>query len=325
MQKPCIICGYPDGQAERKVHEKEAVNMLQTKCPRCGHYYIEYPMNLISESINPEQLDDKTLKSFIGYTREQTIKGNIIHISYKQFDDFIKYTSKQVPKTVLDKIDKLLVNLSRLANNPSSDIELTPAKDYTLGYCNDENEFKYYLKYLDEINYFKKNVGSPGYKITVDGWKKIQDLLIKTQASTQCFVAMWFDPSMDNSYLKIEKAISDAGYKAIRVDKEHYTGDVTDKIITEIRRSKFIVADYTGQRHGVYYEAGFARGLGIETISTCKQDDIKNLHFDTSHLNHIPWETEEELYEKLKDRILAIYGEGPLRNNTNESSNKKTT
>ena len=33
--------------------------------------------------------------------------------------------------------------------------------------------------------------------------------------------------------------------------------------MAEIRRSRFVVADYTGQVNGVYFEAGFALGLGL--------------------------------------------------------------
>lgn len=43
--------------------------------------------------------------------------------------------------------------------------------------------------------------------------------------------------------------------------KEH-SNKIDDEIIGEIRRSAFIVADFTGHRGGVYFEAGFAMGLG---------------------------------------------------------------
>ena len=40
----------------------------------------------------------------------------------------------------------------------------------------------------------------------------------------------------------------------------------------QIRKSKFLIADFTGQRGGVYYEAGFAYGLGLPVIWTCRKD-----------------------------------------------------
>jgi hypothetical protein len=40
-------------------------------------------------------------------------------------------------------------------------------------------------------------------------------------------------------------------------------------------------------------------------IWTCKEEDLKDVHFDVNHNNIIVWETGEELYEKLKYRIQA--------------------
>ena len=86
--------------------------------------------------------------------------------------------------------------------------------------------------------------------------------------------------------------------------KEH-NNDITDEIIAEIRKSRFLVADFTRQRGGVYFEAGFAKGLEIPVIFTCKEDEIDQVHFDTRQYNHILWKDPEDLYLKLKMRILA--------------------
>ncbi len=76
---------------------------------------------------------------------------------------------------------------------------------------------------------------------------------------------MWLDSTMNDLWEKdIAPAITDAGYDPIRIDK------IDDAIITEIRRSQFIVADFThgekGTRGSVYYEAGFAHGLDLPVI-----------------------------------------------------------
>lgn len=67
-----------------------------------------------------------------------------------------------------------------------------------------------------------------------------------------------------------------------------------------------------GNCGGVYYEAGFARGLGIPVISTCSKDTIDDVHFDISQDNQILWETPKELRESLINRIAAVIGDGPL-------------
>jgi nucleoside 2-deoxyribosyltransferase len=101
---------------------------------------------------------------------------------------------------------------------------------------------------------------------------------------------MWFDDTMLNIYDNaLAKGILDAGYKPHRVDQRDHNDKIDDEIIAQIRKSRFIVADFTGHRGGVYYEAGFAKGLGLEVIWTCREDEIENLHFDITHLYHFFW------------------------------------
>ena len=151
--------------------------------------------------------------------------------------------------------------------------------------------------------------------VTVDGHIHIADRATTTDSS-QAFVAMWFHESTSAAYVAaIEPAIRDAGYTPVRIDQKEHINKIEDEIIAEIRRSRFVVADFTqgdqGARGGVYYEAGFAHGLGLPVILTCREDAFDTLHFDTSHYNHIVWSTPEELRDRLRNRILAVIGEGP--------------
>jgi len=119
---------------------------------------------------------------------------------------------------------------------------------------------------------------------------------------------MWFDESMTDVYLEaIKPALEETGYNPIRIDFEHHNERVDDRIIAEIRTSGLVVADFTKHRGGVYFEAGFALGLGIPLIWTCRKNQIKKAHFDTRQFNHIIWESKEELKQKLIDRINATH------------------
>lgn len=46
-------------------------------------------------------------------------------------------------------------------------------------------------------------------------------------------------------------------------------------------------------------------GLGLTVIWLCKESDIEGAHFDTRQYNHIVYTSEDELYTKLRNRILA--------------------
>ena len=151
--------------------------------------------------------------------------------------------------------------------------------------------------------------------VTVDGYSHMATRA-STVDSSQAFVAMWFDTSLMEAYEKgIKLAVQEAGYTPIRVDQKEHINKIDDEIIAEIRRARFLVADFThgrdGARGGVYYEAGFAHGLDLPVIFTCRADALEALHFDTSHYSHIVWTDPADLREKLKTRILAVIGEGP--------------
>lgn len=161
-----------------------------------------------------------------------------------------------------------------------------------------------------------------GYRcrVTVDGYARIGEQATSIDPA-QCFVAMWFDSGMDDVYQKaIAPAIRDAGYEPVRIDqREDLVDKIDDAIVAEIRRSHFLVADFThgkkGARGGVYYEAGFAHGLDKRVIFMCRKDKFDEIHFDTRQYNTIEWTDDDfaGLKKRLTDRIVAAIGEGPRK------------
>ncbi len=184
------------------------------------------------------------------------------------------------------------------------------------------DEIPYLVDYLEDNGWvqesFKRSGAIPRsyrYRLTVNGHVRIAEESANTDAS-QAFVAMWFDDSVESAYDDgIAPAIRDCGFEPKRIDRDPTIDKIDDAIIAEIRRSRFLVADFThgneGARGGVYYEAGFAHGLGLPVIFTCHSDVIDEIHFDTRQYAHIVWNTTSELRDSLRDRVLARIGEGP--------------
>ena len=134
----------------------------------------------------------------------------------------------------------------------------------------------------------------------------MEELRATGAKSDQAFVAMWFDPSTEDAWEHgFKTALTETGYDPVRVDLIHHNQKICDRIISEIRRSGLVVADFTGNRGGVYYEAGYAQGLGIPVIWTCRKGHMENVHFDTRQYNHVVWETPEDLRSQLVDRVKA--------------------
>jgi nucleoside 2-deoxyribosyltransferase len=149
------------------------------------------------------------------------------------------------------------------------------------------------------------------------GWQELERLDRPQIDSAQAFVAMWFNETTSDAYTSgVAPALSAMGYKPVRIDKKEHNNKIDDEIIAENRRSRFLIADFTCEpgkaRGGVYYEAGFAQGLGIPVIWTCKDTSMGDLHFDTRQYAHIVWKDTADLFTQLKNRIGATIGDGPL-------------
>jgi nucleoside 2-deoxyribosyltransferase len=159
--------------------------------------------------------------------------------------------------------------------------------------------------------------GIPNVVVLPKGYDRVTQETAATQLN-QAFVAMWFDEIMMAPYeFGIEPAIREAGYQPLRIDQKEHVNKIDDEIISEIRRSRFLVADFTSEpersRGGVYFEAGYALALGKPVIWCCRADRINEVHFDTRQFNHIVWEEATDLKVKLKNRIGAVIGDGPFR------------
>jgi nucleoside 2-deoxyribosyltransferase len=143
-------------------------------------------------------------------------------------------------------------------------------------------------------------------KITVEGWLEIEKT-INSNRKKQVFIAMKFK-NMDSVYDAVYKAIWDATFFPLRIDKKEHINQISTEIQYEISQSGLVVADATGQNQGVYFEAGYAMGLNIPVIWTCNVKEVDEIHFDTRQYNTILWENENDLCERLKKRIIAIMG-----------------
>lgn len=144
--------------------------------------------------------------------------------------------------------------------------------------------------------------------ITFSGLNYCRQLKESGKNSNRCFVAMKYSEDMVRYYDEaIQPAVKSNGFRAIRVDREHTESDQTinDFIISSIKQARFVIADFTHQSDGVYYEAGYALGRGLPVIYTCRADDWENLHFDVRPMQVIKYSSPEELQHALSLKIQA--------------------
>lgn len=135
-------------------------------------------------------------------------------------------------------------------------------------------------------------------------------ILKNNVGSRDVFVAMWFNEQMDGFYnFGMKPTIENLGYNPVRVDEHQHNNKIDLEIIALIERSVFLVVDLTGNRGGVYYEAGYAKGLGIQVVYSVRRDEFDLVHFDIEHENLIIWNNIEEYSEELEKRIRGTFGE----------------
>lgn len=249
----------------------------------------------------------------------------------------IENAERARPLRVSERVDRLLLYLDHKTEMlgdsvPYSGTRSAGSKPEMLAWTASRRlvELEYLMTAAVELGLVaKQGDGTGGSVISLPpkGYERLVEIGSSATLSEQAFVAMWFHDSMDGVYENgFSKAIREVGYSPMRIDQIEHINKIDDEIIAEIRRSRFLVADFTcgcvnsgGQevavpRGGVYYEAGFAQGLGIPVVWSCRADQISQVHFDTQQFNHIVWSDADDLYSKLKNRIGAVLGDGPLRN-----------
>ena len=327
MEKKCPICIDTAVCEESKQAEYD---FYEINCPRCGNFFID-GFTYFAD-FERRQLSK----------RQRAIASSIVRSlgrKHKLTKDEIEHICNASDRPVTDKANDLLLFLGKACsyvgeeiivsfeNGTLSDIDGIEKGNLSELYAKcwilNSSELDGFIQYLKNRKFVElRDYHSDSYGkiiITADGWEHIEKLSLSSDSS-KCFVAMWFNDEMRTVYeYGIKPAIEAkecGNFTAFRVDNHEHNNDITDEIIAGIKECRFMVADLSGYRGGVYYEAGFAKGLGKPVIFICRKDwfdgEYKNgvpikekVHFDITHQNIIIWSTPEELKERLLKRIRA--------------------
>ena len=273
-------------------------------CPKCGEYFISRSLKINLRSIKNIK-DNNKISSWIN--EQNKLFGNIPELLTSNIETIIN----QRDKTIKEKFDCFMKTISSM---PQGQIIHS---HFNHCYIYDDNELgAFYQKALDK-NYIKGSLKQPHgaiplmmyQNICFDGLEYVESLNQKNENSKNVFAAFYFTKELQSIFDNdVKQIIEELGLTYIRVSSSTTDTNTTinDDIIGKIKSSKIVIADFSGQRNSVYFEAGLAMGLTIPVIWTCRKDEVANLSFDTRQYPHILWETKEELKEKLKNRIKAI-------------------
>lgn len=314
-------------------------------CKRCGHVYLTEEAANDFDSMR--YTDDQKAAISITLRKDWETSGRRPRANKIMSADLAKIVSQYKPMGPIEKMDYALLSFEKASKYVGAPVTVDAGNDYPLFNCREPREIISICRFLFEEGYtVVPDTVNPqnNLSITAKGYQKLREIQKSNKESRQCFVAMWFSDEMNDVYEKaikpaiefIEKGDTKPRFESIKIDNVHHINDINDEIVAQIRRSRFMVCDLSGYRGGVYFEAGFAYGLGLEVIYTCRKDwtkeeilkdekgkEIKSLidskganinvikegiHFDLAHRNRIEWDMAnlDDFKKKLEDRIKAV-------------------
>lgn len=295
---------------------------LRINCARCGSFELSQKA---TRHLNA--LPDRAAVS--SWIRQHVDSGTpLVRIGPEQ----IALIARNSPKRSV--ADKQLILLQAIANRseaPGSAVAIDAELDFPIAWAASATELGFLLRSLAsrgliELKHPRQEAlererrqgftfhGPDGPElpgITAEvasaGWDFLDANRRGAVTGNQAFVAMAFAAQLLPVWTEgIKPGIESCGFKAYRVDHDLHTDLIDTKMMSEIRNSHFVVADVTTHRQSVYFEAGFAMGLGLPVFWSVRSDDFDNIHFDARHYPYIRWESPSHLRSELEVRIKAL-------------------
>lgn len=121
------------------------------------------------------------------------------------------------------------------------------------------------------------------------------------------FIAMPMDPDdpeLEDVLDAIKESAVRCGLQAERVDEPQTTERITDRILESLRQAEYVIVDLTHSKPNVYYEAGYAHGIGKIPIYLAREGT--KLEFDLKDYPVIFFKNMKQLKDSLEKRIRGM-------------------
>ena len=262
----CPLCD----DANIRSNREPLVDEFAVDCPACGKYGISF------EALDQvASMADRCPVSFA--TRQATEKRGRLVLCSSDLDQYVEalvsITWRLQQREVLDLLRKRSQFFGEW-------VSFHPTKDWPLIMARGKEEGWNLVNALAKKGFVEKEAGGEIWRLTEAGWDVV-DPIGGGEAGT-VFIAMSFDKTLEDVFDNgILPAVKQCGLRPVRTDREVFSDKICDRILLELRRAELVVADFTLNNCGVYFEAGYARALGRTVISTCRQDCLGQVHFDT--------------------------------------------
>lgn len=123
------------------------------------------------------------------------------------------------------------------------------------------------------------------------------------------FVAMPYAQEFNNTYyFGIKHPVEQLGRKCERVDQDAFNGDIVERIKQRIASAELVIADITGNNPNVYFEVGYAEGIGKTAILISQKQETP---FDLKTRRQIRYDPLDilSLANALREQLDATIGQ----------------
>ena len=257
MEKRCLFC------TDKEVTISVEDSTYSVNCPKCGKYKADHIVWDFKESwLNYSARERANISAWIrqnegiNLTQEyvddfkSTDSGYSASIGMSGVKRFFEQLKTLSTKSVGERADRLLLHISHKYSQPGQLIPYKYSSEESqewmgISGCIDIKELKYIV--LSYLNKEKQYITKSPDIITIAprGWDYIHTLKTKPINSNICFVAMEFD-NYNKSVIypnAIKPSIIEAGYEPFMMNENEKTENIYDTIISNIRKSKFLIAD----------------------------------------------------------------------------------
>ena len=331
--RPCFFCAK--GKDGINYYYDEDI-IMQCECKYCGSYKINH--DAVAEL--KRNRDDAFFNKARSIAATRKLQGRENYTLSRNNDLFTIMIGDNIfldeyPSDFFEKVSKVLWNIGKLTNfDPTKGVDFDN-NNFQYLFCDDPLsaseliDFLYNEKYISTKSFYSRDVFSAAdVHLTMAGLRKIE----KRDDCEQCFIAMWFDDSMKIYAEAVKRAIINAGYRPYIANEDLHNDQIMPRVLNEIRNSRFVIADLTsnvltpdkdksGVRGGVYYEAGYAKGLGLPVILTCDKNAVPRIHFDLRQVMCYYWTEangilkigDQKFEDVITQNILLNVGLGPCK------------
>lgn len=300
MSANCPVCSMVMLEAARDVFETGGKIY---SCPNCGCFKLDPRSQSLVARISSDSPEQLPLLSYS--IRRMNDRTDCPSVSKELIAEILSNSHLPSPT---EQVENLLLWLGENLSFPGQQIRIIPQKHTAvIGAASRENFFIIAQELIDSGLFKGSAASGPSFSgtLTFKGWQKYEELKRGRSASRKGFMAMSYrNEDLDTVFRDCFKpAVAAAGFDLRRLDESPLAGLIDNRLRVEIRTSRFLVADLTGDNLGAYWEAGYAEGLGKPVIYTCKKSyfDKHKTHFDTNHQHTVFWDA-----EKLDEAAAAL-------------------